>query len=543
MKVAIIGAGVSGLSLAYYLYKLSNAQQQKIDITVYEQCDRIGGNAFTQELDLKPLNRTPTWVDMGVNDFNINTYKAMLELWEEIGLPQEEYVGTLVNETSFFNYGATPKDTYGFKISNQGNVSVYNIEKPNIEKKLADGFKQLEKSLNQWYKQHDRDHSAFNITVEQFIQMYFQDERYEDFVNLALLPRINAMYFTYEESYVGRPPVLDMPMWLVSHYYILQEGFASNNECNNNSEPKEKERKFFKQGCQKWLEFLAQKLEKEYKVNIELGVNGIKITRFGGGAYLYYNGMSSYYDKVVFCTPAYEVERITDVKTFAADELLQKTQQFPYVPCIVYVNHDSSQVPPVADYVCAYNVRIYNYNSYYLQPDKTNNKAKWPVIGSPSAMFKPYHMTYSANKHQPELGHDTETDFYISVNPLNVDRKFLDQTLNQTNGALAKASFLHCKFTKTALDAQEYIQTSQIGQWNPQQDKSGKFRPVPPRTFYLAGNYCNGAGLHTECILFSKDLAQKIIDPNFVSENFYDRQGTTGRHPAPAYMREALGHY
>jgi oxygen-dependent protoporphyrinogen oxidase len=48
MKIAIIGAGVSGLSLAYYLRKYS----PETEIVVYEQADRVGGNAQTQELDL-----------------------------------------------------------------------------------------------------------------------------------------------------------------------------------------------------------------------------------------------------------------------------------------------------------------------------------------------------------------------------------------------------------------------------------------------------------------------------------------------------------
>jgi hypothetical protein len=52
--------------------------------------------------------------------------------------------------------------------------------------------------------------------------------------------------------------------------------------------------------------------------------------------------------------------------------------------------------------------------------------------------------------------------------------------------------------------------------------------------------YCNGAGLHTECMLFSRDLAQVILDPKFVSENFYDLKGIRDRHPAPAYILEML---
>lgn len=530
MKIAIIGAGVSGLSLAYYLCKYS----PETEIVVYEQADRVGGNAQTQELDLTPLERPNTWVDMGVNDFNINTYKAMLDLWEEIRLPQAEYVGTLVNEASFFYYGATPESTTGFKILNNGDISVYNF--PNhIKESIQGGFKDFERFLKDWYDNEDKKPSAFKITVEQFIDKYFTDIKYQPFVNLALVPRINAMFFTYEDSRSGRAAVMDMPMWLVSHYYILQEGLA----LNPNRADKDKERKFFNQGCQKWLEFLAEKLTQDGQVNIQLGIDGIKVCSHGLGAYVYYNYEEcSYYDKVVFCTPAYEVERITDSLTFNSNKLLQKTKAFRYVPCVVYANYDSSQVPPSSDFICAYNVRIYDYDNYALNSERVES----PDGGKFDGMFKPYHMTYSANKHQPQSGEENAKDFYVTVNPLNMSsQQFRSHRLSQTNGELARKTFLHCKFTQESLEAQRYIQLKQIGKWNPPQSSSDLYDDVShSHTFYLAGNYCNGAGLHTECILFSKDLAQAIVDPNFVSENFYDHEGITERHPAPAYIREVL---
>ncbi len=266
MKIAIIGAGVSGLSLAYYLRKFS---KQEIEITIYEKNDRVGGNALTQELNLKSLKRPDTWVDLGVNDFNINTYSAMLSLWHEIQLPQDQYVGTLENETSFFYYNASSKDSCGFKISNNGYIEALNIQTETVNK-IKQGFINFEQFLKEWYTNKDKDPSAFTITVKQFIEKYFKDKS-DPFVNMALLPRINAMYFSYEESPVKQSPVLDMPMWLVSHYYVLQEGLA----LDPNRKGKDKERKFFKQGSQKWLEFLAQKLTEKYQVNILYGVYGI----------------------------------------------------------------------------------------------------------------------------------------------------------------------------------------------------------------------------------------------------------------------------
>jgi len=69
-KLAIIGGGISGLSLAYYL-------QDKFDITVFEK-EKWGGKAYTQKIDKYLLEE-------GVNGFLSNSPKT-LELCEEIGI-------------------------------------------------------------------------------------------------------------------------------------------------------------------------------------------------------------------------------------------------------------------------------------------------------------------------------------------------------------------------------------------------------------------------------------------------------------------------
>jgi len=69
-KLAIIGGGISGLSLAFYL-------QDKFDITIFEK-DKWGGKAYTQKID-KYL------FEEGVNGFLNNSPKT-LELCEMIGI-------------------------------------------------------------------------------------------------------------------------------------------------------------------------------------------------------------------------------------------------------------------------------------------------------------------------------------------------------------------------------------------------------------------------------------------------------------------------
>ena len=70
MKIAIVGGGISGLSLAFYL-------QNDYEVSVFEK-DKWGGKAYTQKVDNYLLEE-------GVNGFLSNSPKT-LELCEEIGI-------------------------------------------------------------------------------------------------------------------------------------------------------------------------------------------------------------------------------------------------------------------------------------------------------------------------------------------------------------------------------------------------------------------------------------------------------------------------
>ena len=70
MKIAIVGGGISGLSLAYYL-------QDDFEVTIFEK-DKWGGKAYTQKVDNYLLEE-------GVNGFLSNSPRT-LELCEDIGI-------------------------------------------------------------------------------------------------------------------------------------------------------------------------------------------------------------------------------------------------------------------------------------------------------------------------------------------------------------------------------------------------------------------------------------------------------------------------
>lgn len=77
VKVAVIGAGVSGLVAAYELRDQS--------VTVFEKQDRIGGHAYTIDMPTDGKGRRPR-VDIGFMVFNDTNYPAFARLLKELGV-------------------------------------------------------------------------------------------------------------------------------------------------------------------------------------------------------------------------------------------------------------------------------------------------------------------------------------------------------------------------------------------------------------------------------------------------------------------------
>ncbi|TNE60448.1 MAG: FAD-dependent oxidoreductase, partial [Bacteroidetes bacterium] len=90
MKIAIIGGGVSGLSLAYSL------ESKGIDFMLFEKEKSLGGNACTRQTE---HNGRQKHVDMAVNDFNPDTYHRLTELLDKTGSP----TGRVNVNTTFFS--------------------------------------------------------------------------------------------------------------------------------------------------------------------------------------------------------------------------------------------------------------------------------------------------------------------------------------------------------------------------------------------------------------------------------------------------------
>ncbi|MYR57657.1 FAD-dependent oxidoreductase [Streptomyces sp. SID625] len=82
-RVAIVGAGVSGISAAYHL-------RERAQITIYEREDRLGGHANTVEVE--DDGRT-LGIDTAFVVFNRPAYTNLCEFFDELGVEAVEHQG------------------------------------------------------------------------------------------------------------------------------------------------------------------------------------------------------------------------------------------------------------------------------------------------------------------------------------------------------------------------------------------------------------------------------------------------------------------
>lgn len=82
-KIAVVGAGISGLGCAYALQK-----NHGVHVTLFEGANHIGGHSNTIDIEVPTSNGlVPCSVDTGFLVFNRKTYPRLTRLFEELHVP------------------------------------------------------------------------------------------------------------------------------------------------------------------------------------------------------------------------------------------------------------------------------------------------------------------------------------------------------------------------------------------------------------------------------------------------------------------------
>ncbi len=522
-SVAIVGGGISGLSVAYTLVQ----NKFKGKITVVEKTPTLGGNAATAKVVLGTdfrgdglLSEFVRFADLGVNDVNLNSYKRLHGAMSEIKYPIDDCLRPLEDTVAFFTRDFQEiwtKDGYL-----TGEAVPYSKARIDDRRWVVD----TRYSLHDVDKQLARDEHTFmqiaaadfssgsskdipnhrDLSVAEYVE-FFSENRCSDakiteenlrrLVRLFLYPRISAMYFADPAG----PE--NMPMLGVMSYYILQEGI----EVETNKGKIEPDRRYFTHGSQHWINALAQWLENE---NVEIlhafdalvaGSEGrIKITNAADPDT---SRNSFWVDKVVMTGHADDqlesfIRAESDDKLLSA-EMEDNLRSIKHSFSHAYAHTWNRLLPPDQGTWRTYNVTIRPQDSARVEPT-------------------PYQMTYVQNRHRNDRHHPEYNQYgmpiyFVSLNPAEEipDEYILRRTtedelkakqeqagyaskLNSTHSRpeLATATFRHTIMTKKLLEIQADLPS---------------YQGMANKRVFFAGCWSKGAGLHEECF----DQAEKVV--------------------------------
>jgi len=302
MKIAIIGGGVSGLSLAYYL------ESKKIDFVLFEKEKNLGGNAYTRKAI---HNGKVKYVDMAVNDFNPHTYVRLMHLLEKTG----SLTGRVNVDTTFYSSGR-----FLFRESDLQNTALG----AEIRRFKYEAVEVL------------RDRKYYRYSVID----YFEEKGYSDeFLNQYLYPRIQGLFFY--------PPggMSALPVRFLMNFYALQGGFKYR------SEPAAT-RFNFKGGAGAWIANLARQIPAEKIITGEIP----KIERTANGFRVKNARNEVMADKLAFACHADDLcKSYGDILT---PEQLAILSRIKYAKMISVAHCDTSYLPVSKSDFSAYNCHV-----------------------------------------------------------------------------------------------------------------------------------------------------------------------------------------
>ncbi len=181
MKIAIVGAGISGLGCAYALSKF-----KEFEITLYESGDHIGGHSNTIDLALDtPVGTITHGIDTGFLVFNQRTYPRLLRLFHELK------VDIAKSEMSFSV--AIPKKDGGTLEWAGTNIDSLFAQRQNI---VSPSFLKMVKDIIKFNRlctdlAKDKKLDNLELTVGEFLNKHRLSQQFRDWY---FLPMVGAIW-------------------------------------------------------------------------------------------------------------------------------------------------------------------------------------------------------------------------------------------------------------------------------------------------------------------------------------------------------------
>jgi predicted NAD/FAD-binding protein len=311
MKIAVIGAGISGLSAAYYLSK-----KHKVDL--FEKENQFGGHANTIKV-IYDHNKEIA-VDIGFMVFNKNTYPNLINFFSENKIEIEK-------SDMSFSVSVNGSD---LEYCGKGLSGIFSNKKNLLNFKFIKMFFEIIKFYKNCEKIETKEVKSITLG-EHLKQIKISDY----FINYHIIPMVSAIW--------SMPPyeATQMPLSFFLNFFKNHGLFKIKNRPKwftvaNRS----------KTYVDKIINQISGEHFKNYNIN--------KIVRNDFGAKIFYGAENEFfdYDKVVIATHANEALKIIDNPTID-EELILKN--FRYRGNTAVIHFDESIMPKNRKAWCSWN--------------------------------------------------------------------------------------------------------------------------------------------------------------------------------------------
>ena len=366
MKVAIIGAGISGLMAA-------NQLNGHIDYTLYERADQLGGHADTQHVEVEGKS---IHVDTGFIVFNEDVYQHFNAMLTEYGVKSipSDMSFAVSNRVSGLEYNATSLKTLFCQKSN--------LLKPKFYRMIWD--------IKRFYGQAEQ---LLRSDTEIGVYDYLTRHNYSDyFIHEHIIPMVSALWSGDFNS------VKDYPL-----VFMLQ--FMKNHQMLQlNHRP---EWRTIKGGSRAYVNAIADHMQGEVKLNTDV----LQVIRSGQTIQVITNEGSADYDFVVF---AGHTDSTLEIMANPSADEQQALTGIPYVENHMDLHTDASLMPVNRKAWASWSVNRHKQSkpvctvNYYMNLLQSLN-CKTPVIVSlnQNEYIDPEHILVSKKYHHPVYTRET----------------------------------------------------------------------------------------------------------------------------------------
>ena len=311
MKIAVVGAGISGLSAAYYLSK-----KHKVDL--FEKENQFGGHANTIKVAYD--HNKEIAVDIGFMVFNKNTYPNLINFFSENKIEIEK------SDMSF----SVSVDGSDVEYCGKGLGGIFSNKKNLLNLKFIKMFFEI----ISFYKNCEKieTEEVKSITLGE----HLKEIKISDyFINYHIIPMVSAIW--------SMPPLeaTQMPLSFFLNFFKNHGLFKI----------KDRPQWFTVANRSKtYVDKIINQISGEHFKNYHIN----KVVRSDFGAKIFYGEENEFfdYDKVVIATHADEALKIIDNST-SDEELILKN--FKYRGNTAVIHFDESIMPKNKNAWCSWN--------------------------------------------------------------------------------------------------------------------------------------------------------------------------------------------